>query len=80
MVAALSHPNILAIHDFGAEGGTHYAVMELLVGETLRSRMLRSPLTPQETITVGLAIAARFFRIPAAGFPPPCSSDALCHP
>jgi len=38
-VAALSHPNILAIHDFGRENGVSFAVMELLEGETLRSRM-----------------------------------------
>src|SRR5216684_799424 len=42
-VAALSHPNILAIHDFGREGGIAYAVMELLEGKTLRGRMGRSP-------------------------------------
>ena len=35
VVAALSHPNILAIHDFGNAGGVTYAVMELLEGETL---------------------------------------------
>src|SRR5688500_14324702 len=38
-VAALSHPNILAIHDFGAESGVTFAVTELLEGETLRSRL-----------------------------------------
>ena len=38
-VAALSHPGILAIHDFGHEGSTSYAVMELLEGETLRLRL-----------------------------------------
>ena len=38
-VAALSHPSILAIHDFGRDGGTAYAVMELLDGETLRQRL-----------------------------------------
>ena len=31
-VAALSHPGILAIHDFGSAGGVTYAVMELLEG------------------------------------------------
>jgi eukaryotic-like serine/threonine-protein kinase len=36
-VAALSHPNILAIHDFGRQGSIAYAVTELLQGETLRS-------------------------------------------
>src|ERR671923_941492 len=34
-VAALSHSNILAIHDFGSDGGVCYAVMELLEGQTL---------------------------------------------
>jgi serine/threonine protein kinase len=43
-VAALSHPNILAIHDFGTEGGTLYAVMELLEGATLRERLDQSEL------------------------------------
>ena len=37
-VAALSHPNILAIHDFGTHERTAFAVMELLEGETLRGR------------------------------------------
>ena len=38
-VAALSHPNILAIFDFGVEGHVAYAVTELLTGETLRERL-----------------------------------------
>ena len=38
-VAALSHPNILAIHDFGTEDGIAFAVMELLEGETLGERL-----------------------------------------
>src|SRR5437867_9840267 len=40
-VAALSHPNILTIYDVGTEQGVSYAVMELLAGETLRSRLSR---------------------------------------
>jgi serine/threonine protein kinase len=38
-VAALSHPNILAIFDFGTDGGTPYAVMELLEGQSLREAL-----------------------------------------
>jgi serine/threonine protein kinase len=37
--AALSHPNILLIFDVGNENGIHYAVTELLEGETLKSRL-----------------------------------------
>jgi eukaryotic-like serine/threonine-protein kinase len=35
-IARISHPNILAIHDFGTADGTPFAVMELLQGRTLR--------------------------------------------
>ena len=35
-VAALNHPNILSVHDIGAQNGTHYIVTELLEGQTLR--------------------------------------------
>src|SRR5690349_4252371 len=38
-VAALSHPNILAIFDYGSEDGLAYAAMELLEGGTLRERL-----------------------------------------
>jgi len=49
-VAALSHPNILALHDFGLEGGTAYAVTELLEGETLRQRIGGSALPARRAI------------------------------
>ncbi len=56
-VAALSHPNILSIHDFGTDNGLTYAVMELLEGETLRARLQRAPLPWRETVKVSAAIA-----------------------
>ena len=37
-VAALNHPNILAVFDIGEHEGNPYIVSELLEGETLRSR------------------------------------------
>ena len=43
-VAALSHANILAIHDVGRDGPTAYAVMELLAGATLREELHGGPL------------------------------------
>jgi hypothetical protein len=56
-VAALSHPNILAIFDFGSEDGIHYAVTELLEGETLRTRLGRGRLTTRESLELLLAVA-----------------------
>ena len=43
-VAALSHPNILAIHDFGVDRGLTYAVMELLDGQSLRDAIAAGPM------------------------------------
>src|SRR5262245_28829902 len=56
-VAALSHPNILAIHDYDMHGAVTYAVMELLEGETLRSRLTTGPLSWREAVEIGAAIA-----------------------
>ena len=56
-VASLSHPNILAIHDFGAEGGVSYAVMELLEGESLRERLRGGLLDSRRAVEIGAALA-----------------------
>ncbi len=56
-MAALSHPNILAIHDVGTERGFQFAVMELLEGKTLRSHLACSGLPWQEALEIGLAVA-----------------------
>jgi serine/threonine protein kinase len=39
LVAALSHPNIVAVHDVGVEGECLFVVSELLAGQTLRQRL-----------------------------------------
>ncbi len=56
-VAALSHPNILAIHDFGVEGTISYSVTELLEGETLRARIARSALPWRKAAEISIGIA-----------------------
>jgi TolB-like protein/Flp pilus assembly protein TadD len=56
-VAALSHPNILAIHDFGKHDGICYAVMELLEGQTLREKLLPGPVPPKRAVDYALQIA-----------------------
>jgi Tol biopolymer transport system component len=56
-VAALSHPNILAIFDVGVQGPTAYAVAELLEGETLRDRLVSGPLPLRKAIDYGVQIA-----------------------
>jgi len=56
-VAALSHPNILAIFDLGTDQGTTYAVMELLEGETLRSRLAGGGIGTRKAVEIGGQIA-----------------------
>ena len=55
-VAALSHPNILAIHDVGNHDGIPYVAIELLEGETLRSRIGTSPLPLSTVVEQGVQI------------------------
>jgi eukaryotic-like serine/threonine-protein kinase len=56
-VAALSHPNILAIHDFGLEGAVAYAVTELLDGATLRDRLRQGALPFRKAVAIARDIA-----------------------
>ena len=56
-LAALSHPNVLTILDFGQQDQIAYAVMELLEGETLRSRILRTKMSWREASELGFELA-----------------------
>ena len=56
-VAALSHPNILAIHDFGKQDGVAYAVTELLEGKTLRERLASGEIPARKATEYGVQIA-----------------------
>ena len=56
-VAALNHPNILSLHDFGKEGGVAFAVTELLEGETLRDRLDGGPIPRRRAVEYAVQIA-----------------------
>ena len=62
-VAALNHPNIVAIYDVGKHNESPYLVTELLEGESLRSVLQQGALTERKAveyagqITQGLASA-----------------------
>jgi eukaryotic-like serine/threonine-protein kinase len=53
----LSHPNIVALYEFGASDGMTYAVMELLEGEPLRSRLASGPLPLRKAVDIAAQIA-----------------------
>lgn len=48
--AALSHPNIVAIHYIGEENGTPFLVYELLEGESLRERLRRDAISVRKCL------------------------------
>jgi serine/threonine protein kinase len=54
VVAALSHSNVLALHDVGSQEGVAYAVFELLEGETLRQRLESGPLPVDKAVEYGI--------------------------
>jgi len=56
-IAALSHPNIVAVHDVGHENETFYVVTELLEGKTLREQMQGPPLNWRRAVEIGAEVA-----------------------
>src|SRR3970282_1132856 len=58
LLAALNHPNIAAIYGLEQSGSTHYLVMELVQGETLRERMAgERPVPVEEALAIAKQIA-----------------------
>jgi tRNA A-37 threonylcarbamoyl transferase component Bud32 len=55
-IAALRHPNILAIYDYGEEHGTAYIVMELVPGGTLKERLTGQPMDWPDAATLILPV------------------------
>ena len=49
-LAALAHPNIVAVTDYGLSGDTPYLVMELLEGVTLAQHLRQARPSPAETL------------------------------
>ncbi|PYQ15445.1 MAG: hypothetical protein DMF80_09070 [Acidobacteria bacterium] len=68
--SALNHPNIVHIYDVGetaGSGGTHYVVMELVEGETLRRRLRSGPLPVRELLDLGAQLADGLAKAHLAG-------------
>ena len=55
--SALNHPNILVVHDFGAENNIHYLVSELVEGESLRTLIQAGPLSIKKVLEIAVQIA-----------------------
>ncbi len=55
--AALSHPNILAVHDVGTHERVPYLVEELLEGESLKERIAREAIPVREAMGIAAQVA-----------------------
>ncbi len=56
-IAALSHPNIVALHDVGRANGAAFAVMELLDGESLDRRIATADVPWRTALDIAAAVA-----------------------
>jgi serine/threonine-protein kinase len=56
-VAALTHPNILSIHDYGSTEAAAYSVTELLEGQTLRQRLMEGAIPWRKVVEIGAALS-----------------------
>ena len=55
--ANLDHPGIVQIFEIGEHDGHHYFSMQLIEGEGLDARLLKSPLPPREAARLMVAVA-----------------------
>lgn len=51
-LAALNHPHIVDVYDFGESGGYYYLLMEYVDGVNLRQLLQAKRLTPEEALTI----------------------------
>ncbi len=56
--SALNHPNIITIHEIGAEGGTHYIATEFIEGETLHDRLKEKHLSLKSALEIAVQIVS----------------------
>ncbi|MBK8091414.1 MAG: protein kinase [Verrucomicrobiaceae bacterium] len=56
VLARLSHPSIVAVHDFGESGGFCYLLMEYVDGVNLRQAMRAGRFTPEQALSIIPAI------------------------
>ena len=55
--SALNHPNICTIYDVGESEDRPFIVMELLKGQTLRSKLESGPIRVSELVDIGIQVA-----------------------
>lgn len=65
--SVLNHPNIMTIHEVGEIDSTHYIATEFIEGITLRERMSKGPILPNEALDIAIQVANALRVAHAAG-------------
>jgi eukaryotic-like serine/threonine-protein kinase len=56
--SALNHPNIVTIHEIGEADSIHYVATEFIEGITLRERMTKGAIPPNEAVDIAAQVAS----------------------
>src|SRR5439155_8201230 len=65
--SALNHPNVAHVYEIGSHDGLRFIAMELVAGETLRSRIARGALPADDALDIALQITAALGEAHKAG-------------
>jgi eukaryotic-like serine/threonine-protein kinase len=65
--SSLNHPNILTIHEIGAEHGHHFIATEYIEGESLRQHTARKRMELREVLDVAQQVASALAAAHQAG-------------
>ncbi len=66
-LATLSHPHVIAVHDYGEVDGHVYLAMQLVDGPSLAQLLARGPLAPEHACAVAAQVADALAAAHAAG-------------
>src|SRR6266480_3798775 len=65
--SALNHPNILTVHEIGAEGNRHFIATEFIEGMTLRASLARGRMNLQDALEIAVQVASALAAAHEAG-------------
>jgi serine/threonine-protein kinase len=65
--SALSHPNIVVLHDIVSHEGSDFLVMEYILGRPLTEVMAEGPMSLERVVSIGIQVASALSASHAAG-------------
>src|SRR5260370_42607457 len=65
--SAINHPNVAHVYEIGSHDGVRFIAMELVAGETLRTRIARGAVPVDDAIDIALQMTAALAAAHKAG-------------